>query len=373
MALKPRWRRAAPAVAAMLLLGLGLGPHAVALAAADAAAAAAPDVPPDMPPELPDMQQKLEELRRMALEQARHAQQLALQNRLDWPGQLREHASERDDDGGGRSVDEHRALNADGRVFVRNVSGSVAVSAWDRSDVAITGDLGSDADHLEISGDPASLSVVVQPPRHAHSSDSADLRLMVPAGAKVSVETVSADIAVHGTRGAVKVTSVSGDVGLAVDAAEVTAQTVSGDLILQGPSADTVANSVSGDLRMSGLQGRLAAETVSGHVELAGGKFSELRLKSISGDMHLDVSLVEHAAVVGETLSGDISLLVPADLSGTAMLKSFSGEAQCDVAQTGASSAVPGRKHEREYTFGDGKGVTMSLSTFSGDIHVERK
>jgi DUF4097 and DUF4098 domain-containing protein YvlB len=126
---------------------------------------------------------------------------------------------------------------------------------------------------------------------------------------------------------------------------------------------------------MSGLQGRLSAETVSGHVDLAGARFSELRLKSISGDMHLDVSFAEHASVVGETLSGDISLLVPADVSGTALLKSFSGEAQCNLASSSspASSPVPGRKHEREYTFGDGKGVNLSLSTFSGDIHVERK
>jgi DUF4097 and DUF4098 domain-containing protein YvlB len=309
-----------------------------------------------------------------AQERGREAQRLAMLDGADARlAAERADSHDGDDAGGGHSIDEHRPVNADAQVFVRNNSGSVVVAAWNKNEVAVTGELGGDIEHLDISGDAASLSIVVRPPRHARLSGSADLRLMVPAAAKVSIETVSADIAVRGTHGAVKINTVSGDVGLAVESPEVTAQTVSGDLILQGPSASTAANSISGDLRMSGLQGKLVAETVSGHVELAGGRFSELRLKSISGDMHLDVSFAEHASVVGETLSGDISLMVPESLSGTAMLQSFSGEAQCSLATNTPPVSGPGRKHQREYTLGDGKGVNLSLSTFSGDIHVEGK
>ncbi|MBL6750009.1 MAG: DUF4097 family beta strand repeat protein [Nevskia sp.] len=346
--------------------GLWLAACAWVLPAAVGAAAPADPAPPP-----PGLEQRLEDLRQMAQDKGRAAVELAMRERLEVQGLAARATAADDGEGGGRAVDEHRPLNADGRVFVSNGSGSVVVSAWDKNEVAVSGDLGGGVERMDISGDAASLRVVVRAARHAHLSGSVDLRLMVPAAAQVSVETVSADVAVHGTRGPVKVNSVSGDVGLAVDAPEVAAQTVSGDLILQGPSANTAANSVSGDLRMSGLQGRLVAETVSGHIELAGGRFDELRLKSISGDMHLDLSFGEHATVVGETLSGDISLQVPHDVSGTAILKSFSGEAQCSLAQ--ATSSASARKHEREYSFGDGKGVNLSLSTFSGDIHVEGK
>lgn len=284
-------------------------------------------------------------------------------------------SSDANDSGGagGTPVNERRPLNADGQVYVNDVSGSVVVTAWNRNEVGVTGELGLGVDHLEITGDPSSLSVVVKLPKHSHSSGQADLRLLVPSNARVTVETVSADVSLQGSRGAIKVNTVSGDVGLVSDAAEVDAQSVSGDLILQGSAKSTHAKTVSGDLRLTGLQGELVAETVSGNLELRGDRFSSLRLKSISGDLNLDVSFASQALVTGETLSGNITLRVPSDVSGTALLKSFSGETQCDMQPANYSS--DSGKHsgkKREYVFGDGKGVSLQLSTFSGDIRVER-
>lgn len=276
-----------------------------------------------------------------------------------------------DSGGDDSSINERRPLNPGGEVYVNEVSGSLVVTAWDRSDVQITGDLSSSAEHLEITGDASRLSVVVKLPPHSHGGGDADLRLMVPASARVSLETVSADVTLQGTRGAVRVNTVSGDVGLVSDAPQIDAQSVSGDLILQGSSGKTHVTTVSGDLRLTGMQGDLVAESVSGNLELRGGRFASLRTKSVSGDMTLDLSFAKEAMVVGETLSGNITLHVPPGLSGTALLKSFSGDTQCDmqpVTRTGDSHS--GKK--KEYTFGDGKGVNLELSTFSGDIRLDR-
>lgn len=272
-------------------------------------------------------------------------------------------------DAGSSTIDERRPLNADGRVYVNNVAGSIDVATWDRNEVVIGGTLGSSNEKLEISGDPGNLSVVVRMPKRSRVSGDTVLKLRVPASARVELESVSADVAVDGARGPVKVNTVSGDVGLALASPEVTVQTVSGDLKLRSPSKLTKINSVSGDLRMSGLQGKLTVETVSGNVELDGGKFSELRLKSISGDMRLDVSLTDPAQINGETLSGEIHMIVPTAQTGVALVKSFSGEASCDGANTVEHQS--GRK--REYTWGDGRGARIELSSFSGDIRIERK
>jgi hypothetical protein len=276
-----------------------------------------------------------------------------------------------DDSGGSQQVNEHRPLNANGEISLNNMTGTVVVSAWDKNEVDVTGELDGDSDHLEISGDAGHLSIDTRSPKRLHGSVSADLHLMVPAGAKLTVETISADVSVNGARGPVKVNTVSGDVGLAVTAPSVSVQTVSGDVILQGSSPDTTARSVSGDLRLTGLQGALDAETVSGNLDVVGTRFAVLKLKSTSGDVHLDVSFSDKAKVTGETLSGDITMLVPADLSGTGTLKSFSGEAICDKTPVEASSS-PGSK-KRQYVWGNGKGVEMELSSFSGDIRVDRK
>ena len=282
-----------------------------------------------------------------------------------------EDADSGDSGGGDTSINERRPLNAGGEIYVNEVSGSLVVSAWDRSDVQITGELGGSADRLEITGDAGRLSVVVKQPQHSHDGGQADLRLMVPASARVSLETVSADVTLQGTRGAVRVSTVSGDVGVVSDAPQVEAHSVSGDLILQGSSSNTRVNTVSGDLRLTGMQGDLIAESVSGNLELRGGRFSSLRTKSVSGDMTLDLSFAQQAMVVGETLSGNITLHVPPGMSGTALLKSFSGDTQCDMQPVTVSGASHSGK-KKEYTFGDGKGVNLQLSTFSGDIKLDR-
>lgn len=283
------------------------------------------------------------------------------------------------EDSGGRNdsqVNERHPLNGDGRIYVNNVSGTVVVNAWDKNEVQINGSLGYGVDHLEVTGDAGNLSVVVKLPKHSHNSGESDLRLMVPVGASVELETVSADASVRGTRGPVKISTVSGDVGIDVQSQQVAVQTVSGDMILRAPSRLTQANTVSGDVHLSGLEGKLSAETVSGNLSVKGSRFSELKLKSVSGDMGLDASFLREAMVTSETLSGNITLHVPTDVSGTAMIKSFSGEAQCDLPQSASASAASSSRNssskKREFVFGDGKGVNLQLSTFSGDVRIDR-
>lgn len=273
-------------------------------------------------------------------------------------------------DSSGPVIQELRGLKANGRVSVNNVAGIVEVSTWDRNEVSLGGRLGSSAEVLEIKGDSNELNIVVRLPKRSRSSGDTVLELRVPTQARIELETVSADVVVNGAKGPVKVNTVSGDVALALGASEVTVQTVSGDVKLKAPSRLTRLNSVSGDLSLEGLSGSLSLETVSGNVELhKGGRFSELKLKSVSGDLSLDVALDATAQVSGQTLSGEITMVVPQALNGTALLKSFSGDAECE----GATTVDHQSGRNREYVWGDGRGARVELSSFSGDIRVERK
>jgi DUF4097 and DUF4098 domain-containing protein YvlB len=273
-------------------------------------------------------------------------------------------------DGDSQIINEHRSLKANGHVSVSNVAGSIEVSGWDRNEVAVTGTLGEGVDHLEITGDDSQLSVAVKLPKNSHVTGETHLVLSVPAGAGVDVSSVSADIAARTLHAPVKINTVSGDVDLQLEAPQVSVQTVSGDLVLRSPSSNTVVNSVSGDLRVNGPKGDLTATTVSGNLELDGGPFKQLKLKTISGDARLNVSFTEDGHVVGESLSGDINLSVPAAMAGVAQLKSFSGEARCS---SGTMSDSPSQSKTHEYVWGNGKGAHIDLSSFSGDIHVDRK
>ncbi len=277
----------------------------------------------------------------------------------------------RSSDASGPVIEQTRTLKSNGRVNVNNVAGIIDVSVWDRNEVQIGGRLGSSQDTLEISGDSNELTVVVKLPKKSRSSNDTVLELKVPNNARVDLESVSADVVVNGPRGPVRVNTVSGDMQLVLGSPEVSVQTVSGDLKLTAPaSKSTRINSVSGDLDLEGLSGTLALETVSGNIVLArGGRFSDLKLKSISGDIRLDVAIDAGAQVSGQTLSGEITMIVPQSLSGTALLKSFSGDVECEGAHTVENHA----SRKREYVWGDGRGARVELSSFSGDIRIERK
>ena len=265
----------------------------------------------------------------------------------------------------GTPINEKRPLNANAKVSVNNIAGSIIVQAWDRNELSLTGELGEGSEKLEITGDAASLNIVVKLPKHSHNAEDSLLQLRVPTGASLDLQAVSADIRVQGVRGAISVNTVSGDVNLDVASAQINAQTVSGDVHLRAAATKTRINSVSGDVTIGGASGDLKGESVSGNVDVEGGPFSELKLHAVSGDVHISGGLTDKGSMAVESLSGDIVLRLPGTPSAALVMKTFSGDLSSDF---GSSS---GSDHNIETRLGDGKG-SISLSSFSGDIDVRR-
>lgn len=273
-----------------------------------------------------------------------------------------------DTDSAVRPIDERRPLNADGRVYVNNVSGTIEVSAWDKNEVYVTGELGEGAEKLDISGDAASLRIEVKMPKRSHDVEDTSLHLRVPAGARLDLEGVSADVIVQGVRGALNAQSVSGDVTLSVESAEVEVQTVSGELSLRAPRArNTRVSTVSGDVRVNGVRERLRVETVSGDVRVSAEGISDAELKAVSGDFHIELGLGAAPRVVAETMSGEIQLELPSAPDALLSLHTFSGVLQSDF-----GPRVADDKKRYETTLGTGKG-RIDLSSFSGDVILRKR
>lgn len=276
----------------------------------------------------------------------------------------------RDDDDGDRAIDERRALKADARVRISNVAGSIEVATWDRSEVYVTGELGRGAEKLDISGSDGNLEIVVRTPKNTRNVSGSDLRVMLPAGVALSVDAVSADVTVQGIKGKVVVASVSGEISLSLSSDEVEARSVSGDLVLRSPTKAATLNTISGDVRASGPAGKLRLETVSGDAELiGGGSFSELNLKSISGDFNVEAALAGDGRLVGETLSGEMRVRLPATTSALVSLHTFSGEVRSAF---GGAPSGEERRERQEFKIGDGR-ARVDLSSFSGDIRLDKR
>ena len=269
------------------------------------------------------------------------------------------------------------ALDADGKFSVSNVSGEVTVTGWDRPEVKVTGSLGEGAKPLKFEGNASKLSLKVEARNKSGGWFSwgndthmkpTTLNIMVPAGATVDVDVVSANTKLAGLKGGrISVDSVSGQVEVRAESPDVDIDTVSGDVSLAGRMTKISVDSVSGDVHAGriGDQGKL--ESVSGEIRVAGGPFERLNASTVSGDLDIRGGVTGSGKISVDTMSGDVSLTLPPSLPARINASTFSGDINSDV------GTVSGREHrsgnELSARIGE-NGGDISLESFSGDLRI---
>ena len=135
-----------------------------------------------------------------------------------------------------RDITKRATVAADAAIDVSNVQGRVDVTAWDRNEVELTARLEGDKDELEFEATEQQVRIEVDRPqgRYHNKDDDAILTLKIPKGARLNVDTVSANITVAGVLGRQRLESVSGEVRTQAYDQPVSLHAVSGDMFLTG-------------------------------------------------------------------------------------------------------------------------------------------
>ena len=124
-------------------------------------------------------------------------------------------------------------------VDVTNVKGEVTITAWDRNEVHVSGQLGNGAEPLTIEGSENNLAIKVQAQGHSgwlnwggdKAMSSSTLDINVPRGASVTVNVVSAPLSIDGINGGdIAVNSVSGRVRINAQTPMLNVISVSGNI-----------------------------------------------------------------------------------------------------------------------------------------------
>lgn len=275
-------------------------------------------------------------------------------------------------------IDQTRPLDANARLAVSNVKGSITVTAWDRNEVRVQGHVGEGTEGLEISGSAGDLTIKVKYPENngwfggsgrGQSGDS-ELRVSAPAGVTLRVNAVSAAVEVTGIHGdELSIDNVSGDVKVDSRARDVEVNTVSGGQELTLHSNDVSAESVSGDVRIQGeLGGKIDLETVSGSLTVdSAGAAKSLTAGVVSGDVKLRTGLQPGGRLRAESLSGDLEVTLPASTSASLSASSFTGTIKSFAGQVETEEHGPGSSLDTKIGGGNG---SIELETFSGDLTV---
>lgn len=268
-----------------------------------------------------------------------------------------------------KPVDQTLPAARDASVEIENVCGTVAVAGWDQELVKVTGTLDDENDEVLVRGNKSRIEIEVTNEKH-RDLGCAQLKVFVPLGVRLELETVSADAWASGLVGALEIETVSGDVGVRGEPAEVEIETVSGEVEIRAATPSLAVETVSGDIEVKNAHGRLEAETVSGEVEIEGGPYARIQLSTVSGDVNLSGAVAPSGRLDLGTHSGDVNLAIGATDNAAWAISTFSGEIQGYLADRKVKGFGPGTT--LAYLQGDGS-TGITVSTHSGDINIEQK
>lgn len=273
-----------------------------------------------------------------------------------------------------KPISQTRPLDPRGRVAIDNLKGRVEVRGWDRPEVKITGSLGQGVEEFSLKGDRNTLHLEVKYPSRSNKTEPTVLILQVPLQAELEIDTVSADIDVHGMASReLSLQSVSGNISANGAPGRAKVESVSGNVIVTFNSRDVAVSTVSGDLTLRGrLNGKVSVETVAGDVfvDSKAATLSGFQAGTVSGDVQARMGLAEDGIVKMESVSGDLLLIVPRELSAQVSGESFSGDLRAPGAKIVRKEFGPGSSFDAHY--GAGKGE-IRLETFSGDAELRQQ
>lgn len=274
-------------------------------------------------------------------------------------------------------VNETKPASADGTVRVNNLAGSVRVTGWDRNEVQVQGTLGRDVERLDFTSEGGRIEIKVVLPemergRNRRIEASSELDIRVPAGSRVSVRTISADIAVQQVTGDLTLNSVSGSIELPGSSGRIAVETISGDVTVDDNAGPLKINAVSGRISVRNSTGRVEVSTISGGIGVTAHALSDGDLQSLSGNVSLETDLTVDANLEVESHSGTVDLYLPAGVSATFRAQSFSGSINNDYGQKAERTRQWGPGYELSFTNGEGQ-AHVSIKTFSGTVNIKKR
>jgi DUF4097 and DUF4098 domain-containing protein YvlB len=221
-------------------------------------------------------------------------------------------------------------------------------------------------------------SVMRSPVRSLRNDDTenARLELLVPRGVRVVISAGRADVEVRDIEGEVEVRSSSGDITMSRLGGRVIVETLSGDLTIDGGAGGLRVTTSSGDVIARGLRGEANVHTTSGDVTLSGFELPSVAVESISGDASFEGSMTPDGRLTLSTHNGDVLLRLADGLRGELEFFTHTGEMNTAIPLT-MSGAMTGlanseRRPGQRFLFGGGGAARLSISTFNGDVRIER-
>ncbi len=275
----------------------------------------------------------------------------------------------------GERVDQRVDAPLDGTVGIENLAGSITVTAWDRNEVRVEGELDDRVERLEFENDGSFTRVkVIYPRRMNGNADGSHLNISVPAKSRVEIGGVSSEVDVRGVRGTVRAETVSGDISVSSATTDYMLESVSGNIRLEGSgeNARIAASTVSGDVRLGSVEGELDVTSISGNVYVSDGSFTRIEAGNTSGDIDIVGEFADDGVFRFKSISGNVTVGFRSAPAGTFDVTTFSGGIDNDFGPKPQRTSRYSPGSELKFREGEAD-AEFRLNTLSGDISLQKE
>jgi Putative adhesin len=220
------------------------------------------------------------------------------------------------------------------RVEVSGLEGAPLTVRWDGSKLKITHGVSS-----------ANILDKLRGALEGIDRNKAFISISIPEDAYASVSTVSASGLLAGMRAGAK------------------ANTVSGAMTIDDVVGPVDVNTVSGDVECGNVRGPFTVRSVSGAVTAQSSQTPEVSIKTVSGDITLDLTTA-HASITSNSVSGDVTVRAPHE-GYDVTANTASGQVVIDGRTIDKRHRQPGNR----LTDGDGS-LRLKANAVSGNVVV---
>jgi len=182
---------------------------------------------------------------------------------------------------------------------------------------------------------------------------------------------VSGDVRIQNVSERLRIRNVSSEITVHDVDAYTRIKTVSGEIDARSISGGGAFHTVSGEIILRDVNDEIDVESVSGDKEVIGSNISSARGHSFSGDIDLEIKLIDDALVEFDSVSGSVRLQLDSALNHKFDLETGTGSIRNRITDDKPKKSKYIRDEQLRFTVGDGDGQ-INVSTRSGDMAVSK-
>lgn len=258
----------------------------------------------------------------------------------------------------GEAIDKQISVPTNGKIVIENQRGEVDIKSWDKSEFKVTGSLDDIAKGYKLENNGSVTEFIVEMPKRYkgwNKGEGSKLTIYMPKNSELSFEGINVNISATELLAGARIKTVNGDINDINSKGELRFNAVNGDI-----ESDTEAT----DIRL---------ENVNGEVDFKVASLRDLRLNTVNGEIKVQLKVLQpNARINMDTVSGDVRLYFPSDVSARFDIDAHSGGRIInELSRDKVKKAKYGPSRELEFVLNGGD-ADVEIDTVSGRIELKK-